>query len=326
MSVLTLSKNQSINSQYSLTLNWQSELSVQLIETYLKDDIYSIANNTNKYGVSCFSKKNLLKFLSKLEEHFTPKLLDTTDVVKKELYLLYEICNGLLEYNDKNNILEYPTFRSRILFPNLIFILVKYYKKAQNFLQKTIRLIYNEYLNKNASLINKFINSYYLDENIIKCDILYKFLGSGLRKFNPLEIDNIHYFYKEAVRKTFYYHFKSDYNLNSEYLAFSINDYELSRNKNIPMRLTYYRNVMYNLQIKKMCKESTTLKQITYNYNIFKNIIINNEFQDMFYSLNQDSFMLKNNQFKLMKLYDNDSTNKFILELKNLPLIYQPQP
>lgn len=300
---------------------WDSELTVNLIETYLSDDINSIVSNSDKYGFSCFTKKNLNKFLEKLENAY---YLETKDLDKltRELYLLHQICNGLFEYYEAHLTLPYDKFRSKILLPNLVYILVRHYHKAQGFLQSTIRCVYNEHKVKNGGLISKLTNSYYIDEDIIKTDVLYQFLGNALRKFNPQTILNLNHFYRQTFRNIFYYYFKVDYQLDHSYSDFSDIDFSLGKNINIPIRLSYYRSVLYNLQIKKMCKSSSTLRQLSYNYNIFKNIILNNEFQDMYYSLHQDSFMLKNNQYKLLNIYDNNH-NDFMNELKELPMIYK---
>ena len=302
-------------------LVWDSELSLTLVETYLSNEINSIISNSENYGFSCITKKTLSKFLQKVENSYILYTKDL-DETTKELYLLYQICNGLYAYQDNYLNVSYEKFRSRILFPNLMYILIRYYHKAQGFIQATIRKIYNEQKNKNSGIIQKFTNSYYLDEQIIKSDVLYQFLGNVFRKYNPLNIDDINLFYRKTIRNIFYYYFKLELSNDSTYSDFSDIDFSLGKNINIPVRLLYYRDIMYDLQIKKLCNSSNTLRQLSYNYNIFKNIIINNEFQDMFYSLNQDSFMLKNNQYKLLNLYKNENV-EFLEKLRELPLIYK---
>jgi len=63
------------------------------------------------------------------------------------------------------------------------------------------------------------------------------------------------------------------------------------------------------------------------NYRIFKNVIINNEFQDVYMSAcnqTRSIFKLHNNELKLIKVYDNDLINEQTLEkIKKLPTIFK---
>ena len=300
---------------------YSSELPVKLVEKYFSDEMSVIVNNSERYGFSCFSKKKLFSFLDRLGEVYYNLTKDLSQL-ESELYLLHQMCNGLYEFNELELKISHEKFRSKILFPNLMYVLIRRFHKAQGFLQATVRKVYDEYKTRHTGIINKFCQSHYMDEDIIKSDVLYKFLGNGLRKFDPSKIDNVDNFYRATIRNIFYYYFKTDYHFDTSYSDFSTVDFTLSKNMNIPTRKIIYRDVMYDLQIKKMCKQSSTLKQLSYNYNIFKNIIVNNEFQDMFYSLNHDIFMVKNNQFKILNLYKNDN-NEFINKLRELPLIYK---
>ena len=300
---------------------YSSELPIKLVEKYFSDEMIVIVNNSEKYGFSCFSKKKLFSFLDRLGEVYY-NVTKNLSRLELELYLLHQMCNGLYEFNELELHISHEKFRSKILFPNLMYVLIRKFHKAQGFLQATVRNVYNEYKTRHVGIINKFCQSHYMDEDIIKSDILYKFLGNGLRKFDPSKLDNIHTFYRSTIRNIFYYHFKSDYHFKTTYSDFSTIDFTLSKNLNIPVRKIIYRDVLYDLQIKKICKQSSTLMQLSYNYNIFKNIIINNEFQNMFYSLNNNTFMIKNNQFKILNLYK-ESNSEFLNKLRDLPLIYK---
>ncbi len=64
------------------------------------------------------------------------------------------------------------------------------------------------------------------------------------------------------------------------------------------------------------------------NYRIFKNVIVNNEFQDAYMAIcstkSRSIFKLDNNEFKLIKIYDNDIINEDTLEkIKKLPTIFK---
>jgi hypothetical protein len=306
-----------------------SEICLNLIENYLSSEIWNISNNSDVYGFTCISKKTLVLFLKKLDEAYF-NILVNEDELSKQMYFLHKICNGLYEYNEQTLQMSYDRFRSSILFPNLIYLLIRYFTKAKGFLQALNRKIFNEHKSRNIGLIQKFINSYYIDEDVIKSDVLYSFLGNGLKKFNPLKIDNLNAFYSQSLRSIYYYYFKSDRNFNVVFMELQDIDSEISSSFSIPTRLIHYRDVLYEIQIEKMCEDSITMGQLGYNYNIFKNVILDNEFQNMYYSLHNDSFTVKNNQFKLMNLYSSDYLEEkekqdgyLLEELKKLPLIYK---
>jgi hypothetical protein len=305
-----------------------SEICFKLIENYLSSEIWNISSNSDVYGFTCISKKTLVLFLDKLENSFH-NIICQEDELKKQMFLLHQICNGLYEYNE--SILKLPNdrFRSSILFPNLMYILIRYYTKAKGFLQSLNRTVFNEHKSKYNSIIQKFIQSYYIDEDVIKSDVLYSFLGNGLRKFNPLKINSLLGFYKQSLRSIYFYYFKSNRNFNVVFMEMQDIDTEISTSFSIPSRLIYYRDILYEIHIEKMCENSITMSQLGYNYGIFKNVILDNEFQNMYYALQTDSFVVKNNQFKLMNLYSKDYIEDFknelylIEELKKLPLIYK---
>ena len=95
---------------------------------------------------------------------------------------------------------------------------------------------------------------------------------------------------------------------------------------NSSTRLSLYKEVLYNLQVDKYYKSSPIYVQLGLNYRVFKNVIINNEFQDVYMAActrsRRSIFRLDNNEFKLIKIYDNDLINEQTLEkIKKLPTI-----
>ena len=85
-----------------------------------------------------------------------------------------------------------------------------------------------------------------------------------------------------------------------------------------------YRDVLFDLQTKRFYEKSPTMTQLNYNYKVFRNVIINNEFQDVYFSTNRDRFVLNNSEYKLMRLYSDDIEKNGILEkIKKLPSIYK---
>lgn len=305
-----------------------SKICLTLIENYLSSEIWHITSNSEKYGFSCISKKTLTLFLNKLEMSFK-NILSKEDKLTKQMFYLHHICKGLYEYNEYVLNLPNDKFRASVLFPNLMYILIRYYTTAKGFLQSINRKIFNEHKSKNVGIINKFITSYYIDEEVIKSDVLYSFLGNCLRKYNPLtDIHNIYGFYIRSMRSIYFYYFKSDRNFNVVFMEMTDIERSINSSFNIPTRLINYRDVLYEIQIEKMCENSITMCQLGYNYGIFKNVILDNEFQNMYYSVHSGSFMVKNNQFKLMNLYEDENENntyerQLLDELKKIPLVYK---
>ena len=70
------------------------------------------------------------------------------------------------------------------------------------------------------------------------------------------------------------------------------------------------------------------MRQIIYNYNIFKNAISNNEFQNIFLTrdaeVTYDICDLNNTKYKILTMYNKiNESNRFIDELKSIPLIFK---
>lgn len=317
----TLQTQEDINpSSYTRDINL--DITSKLVYTYLHEEIISLLNQKD-YTTTCLRSNTIKKFIEKLEiAHFNTIGRKTKTV--QELFLLHQICKAFYQYNTVTLNLSHQDFRAKILYPNIVYILVRRLHNAHKFLQNTIRAVYFEISRKSYGLIQKYAESYYLDHDMIKTDILYEFLGNLLKKLDPLIVDNINYFYKQVFRNIFYYYFKRDQKTSTSYASLWDIDTSIGQLINSPVRLSIYRDVLYSQQIERICKESPTLAQINYNYNIFKNVIINNELQNMYLSSSVDILMLTDNQYKLLKIYNNEQKqDRMMEELKNLPLIYK---
>jgi len=217
-------------------------------------------------------------------------------------------------------------FRARILFPYLIYILQQHLPDTRKFLQSTIRTVYERIHKSSEKLVNVYVNSFYLDQDVIKYNVLLEFLGNGLRKFNPLTVGNIDTFYRGMFGSIFHYYFMRKQDTNKVYSNF----WSIDNALNTPTsstRLNLYKEVLYNLQVDRYYKTSPIYVQLGMNYRIFKNVIINNEFQDVYMSVcnrSRSIFKFHNNEFKLIKIYDNDLINERTLEkIKKLPTIFK---
>jgi len=304
-----------------------SEIALKLIESCIGNEIKSICDNIDTFGATAVSNKSLGKLVYKMKNAYHNVIKDY-DIVRQELFLLHQICGGLYEFNTEWVQYTYVKYRSVILFPNLIYLLVKYFNTAQRFLRKSIQKIHLEYNQHYYGIIQKYTTSYYIDAEVIQNDILCRFLGNALLKFNPLDIKKLNIFYHQIFRSSYFYYFKSKENFNVNYYKINEIDFNISRSNNVPVKLKLYRDILYKLQIKKIVKEAPIMMQLNYNYNIFKNIIISNEFQSLYYSTINDSILnnyKNNNHFNLLNIYKHQlfDDEHFLKKLQKLPIIFK---
>lgn len=306
-----------------LTDDTNLNITSSIVNNYLCDEILGLLKCYKEYGVAAVRASTMKRYVTKLKAAHHNTISDQSHIVQ-ELFLLHQTCKYLYYYNQNVLGMSHTEFRARVLFPNIVYMLVRYLPNAYRFLQDTVRTIYNEISRHSYGVIQKYSNAYYLDHDLIRTDVLYEFLGNGLKKFDPLTIENIRYFYKQIFRKIFFYYFKKEQKVHTSYASLWDIDKSVGQMMSTPARLSIYRDVLYSLQVEKFCNTSPTLNQLSYNYSIFKNVIVNNEFQNMCFSIDRDTFMLKDNQYKLMKLYNGDAfEERLVSEIKELPLIYQ---
>lgn len=300
-----------------------SRITDEIIKGYLIQPINTVVSMSHVVGSAPIDRRKISLFVQKMRSHLSPKLVKQKPLTR-EMYLLYLITRGLVDANDTHFQLSKNEFRSKILYPNLLFILVKHCPKARTFLRNTSNNVYSNINRTSYGIVQRYINSYYLSEDIIQNDVIYKFLGNALYKFNPLELDNLPNFYYRVFKSIYYYYFKSEEEIHTQICDTWTVDDVLVRLNSIPTRMKYYRDVMYNLQIKKFCNESPTMNQLSYNYNIFKNVIIDNELQNLYLSSSIDTFLVQNNHFKLLDIYNNETLNdKKFEKIRELPIIFK---
>lgn len=281
-------------------------------------------------NIACCMPANIKRFIDDMASaHFN--VINNKNPIVQELFILYQTCKAMDYYNATQWQLSKQEFRARILFPNLLYILYIKLHKARGFFQRCINIIFNDYKKKNYGLLQRFVHSYYIDEDVIKNDILFRYLGNGLKKYNPLKIEDPDAFYKRSFSQVFYYYFRGEEKAHTSYASLWDVDSTISQTTlNPTLRLSLYRDVMYSLQIQKFCEETFIMKQINYNFNVFKNVVIPNELQNLYFSAKTDVSMLTDNQYKLLKLYHDDDiskrklSNDTIMKIReNLPVIYQ---
>jgi len=286
---------------------------------------YEVLNKASKSENIMIDAKMINRYWEDLKRsHFLQ--LNARSATVSGLFLLYQTTNALYLYN--TNILKMSNiqFRSRILFPYLIYILQQYLPDTRKFLQATIRTVYDRIKRSSKKLVNVYVNSFYLDQDVIKHNILLEFLGNGLKKFNPLIVGKIDSFYRSMFASIFHFYFMKKQDTSKVYTNFWSIENVLS-SSNSSTRLNLYKDVLYNLQVDKYYEISPIYIQLGMNYRIFRNVIVNNEFQDVYMAAknkNKSIFKIINPEYKLIKVYNNDLVNEEIIEkIKKLPTIFK---
>lgn len=276
-----------------------------------------------------FRSKTFQQYINKFN-FFHQDSLSTRSNLVREMYLLYMTSRSMYRYNSEELGLSHIQFRSHFYFPNIIYLLIRYLHEVRVFLQKSIRSAYYYIQKKNSRLIQLYENSIYTDNDVIRTDILYSFLGNSIKKINPYEVKNIKAFYRQVFLNHFYFYFKSEQKIHSQVIdEITLDTMVSGEPKNSPTREGLYRDVLTNLQVEAYRDVSPTMRQLHYNYNIFKNVIITNEFQSVFLTSrpgkeNTIFCNLGNSQYKVLTFYDKImSDEQFLMELKKLPLIYK---
>jgi hypothetical protein len=300
------------------------QITQKLIQTYLGDELQRIARSkTSKNSSLTASVTSLKSYIDKFEKCHAANILGKSSIVR-ELYLLHQTVKGLEDFNHSTLNLSNLKYKQKVLYPNIIYLLMRLCPNAKNFLQSNIRLVYQQFKKSSADLVKVHTSCLDVDEDVIKSDILYKFLSDGLKKYNPLNVDNVNAFYRNAFKYYFNFFFKGNQKYSSCVVSlFDIED-SMDGFSNSPTRLSIYKDVSYALQVEKLYSDSPTLSQISYNFNIFRNVIIPNELQSVYFSRKKDSFTLNDDEYKLVKFYNEDiSEDTIIEEIKKLPSIYK---
>ena len=275
-----------------------------------------------------FKSKTFQKYLEDFNYQHQDSLTTRPQLIR-EMYILHNTAKSLYRYNDENLNMNYVQFRSHFFFPNIIYLLVRYLPEVRQFLQKSVKMAYYGIQKKNPRMIYLYENAIYTDMDVIKTDVLYAFLGNSLKKINPYEVKNFQAFYRQVFLNHFFYYFKKEQKIHSKVIDEISLDAISLESKSTPTREGLYRDVLTNLQVESYKDFSPTMRQLHYNYNIFKNVIITNEFQTVFLTSqpgeeNNIFCNLNNSQYKVLSFYDRIMSDEdFLMELKKLPLIYK---
>lgn len=298
-------------------------LTIQAAESHhIFNELSNLLNASEHRGIINLRSQLLKKLINTLLTVHYLSIQHKHDLIK-ELYIIYQIANLFEYYNYNFFKLNRQQFRYKILYPNMLYILIRFFHKTHSYLTRQIKIIFHEVSDKSYLLVNRFDQSAYVDKDIIKSEILCSLLCLGLRKFNPLEVKGITPFYRQIIRQIYHYYF-SQKNYSTRYETFLAAEESISRRQNTPARLQLYRDVLYKMQMEKLCTESEVLTQIKYNLSIFKNILVENEIQNMYFSTKQDNMIINCNEYKLITIYkDIENKTHFIKEVQKLPIIFK---
>ena len=294
---------------------------LQISYSVLLDNLaVHIRKNINYDVPTCINAKILSTFVETIKNKHYNKIKTRSHLIQ-QLFILHQIACVLQRYNDEELDINYVAFRAKVYYPNIVYILIRLLPLVRKFFQTTIKTVYLETKRKAPGVVQIHVNSFYTDQDVIKTDMLYTFLGNGMKKLNPLLIENVNVFYKQVFRNVINFYFKSELRIHTELESLS-SDNVVNDLIYIPTGVAIYRDVMYDLQVKKNYSESPTLNQVKYNFNIFRNVILNNELQNIYLTSQKDTFMLNNDQYKLTHIYRNDIEKK-LEKIKKLPTIYR---
>lgn len=274
-----------------------------------------------------FRSKTFQTFIQKFNELHDNTLSARSNLVK-ELYILHYFAKAISRYNDDIIHDSYIKFRSHYYFPNVLYLLIRFLPEARRFFQKMLKAAYYIIKKNNSRLIYLFENAIYTDVGTIQTDVLYTFIGNAIKKINPCTIDNLESFFRSVFLNHFFYYFKYEQSIHSQVMDTMSYSETILDSKYISTRENLYRDVLTNIQVDAYQNESPTMRQIIYNYNIFKNAISNNEFQNIFLTrdaeVTYDICDLNNTKYKILTMYNKiNESNRFIDELKSIPLIFK---
>ena len=274
-----------------------------------------------------FRSKTFQVFIQKFNQLHDNTLSARSNLVK-ELYTLHHFAKAISRYNDDIIHDSYIKFRSHYYFPNVLYLLIRFLPEARTFFQKMLKAAYYIIKKNNSRLIYLFENAIYTDVGTIQTDVLYTFIGNAIKKINPCVIENLESFFRSVFLNHFFYYFKYEQSIHSQVMDTMSYSETILDSKYISTRENLYRDVLTNIQVDTYQTESPTMRQIIYNYNIFKNAISNNEFQNIFLTrdaeVTYDICELNNTKYKILTMYNKiNESNDFISELKSIPLIFK---
>jgi len=307
------------------------EIVYQNLLNHLGDTIYELLKSHSRSVPATPVNNFIRQSMSDLSHEFSRIKGD----VIRSMYFFYLFSNALYKYNDELSQVSDREFRAHVYYPIVIYVLVRYFPELKSFIQKQINYVYSQLYRNSRKVIAHFTYQYNIDQNIIKFDIFYIFVGSLLKKYNPLNVRNPSGFYRKIFETLYDYYLLRSNDYNTRLLDSSIVSDYISTVEELRIRgtdLALYQEVLYSLQIEKIVEESPIIQQIHFHYDVLRNIIIPHQLQRLFITsvVDRDSKPVlypEYNYYQFVKFdydshnYKND--NRLLDKLRTIPTVYQ---
>lgn len=315
-------------SNLTLTEDQEHKLNVSIVYHII---LNRFNENLDINDVKMIKIQHFKRYLDELNETFSLSLINRSQLLK-ELHILHYTGCALDQYFQKHlepTGVSYKLYRAKIYFPNILYLLIRLLPIARKFIQQSIRKVYNEFQNRSRGLITIHTESLFLDQDVMKTDVLYVFVGNTIKKYDPLTINSLPIFYNTCFRNIFFFYLRRKrYFDQQQIIPFELfNDLIQTGTTTNSNRLSIYKSILYDIHVEKIYKKSPIISQLGYNFQIFRNLIITNEFQAIYQNTkSKSSFTTDNKEFQIVDFYEDDlfETNKDIFDkIKELPMIYK---
>lgn len=308
-----------------------SQASLEIVYNNVTKFLYEMIYSLSKSESRAVHAEPINNFLKQCQLDLYNEFSQISNNIIRDMYFFYLFSQALYKCNEDLLQISDRKFRSCVYYPIVIYILVRYFPHLKKFIQKQINYVYGQLYRNSRKVIAHFTYQYNIDQNIIKFDIFYIFLGSLLKKYNPLMVRNPTGFYRKLFETLYDYYLlrTQEYStrLLDESMAFDyISQFGGLQTKSIEYAM--YQEVLYSLEVEHMVKTSPIIQQVYYNYDILRNIIIPHELQKMFVNsaINTSKIVGQSeyNYYKFLKHdYENRNNDQILRKLRTLPTVYK---
>ncbi len=284
------------------------------------DKILEIQDKYCAIGTKFVVNKSLEPFFKKIFTASCPKILKHGNNIQ-QMYMLHMFSILLFRYNVRKLKLQEEEFISNIFIPNIMTACAKHLVNGRRLIHRLIRDAYLVIEQKSQDIINFYTELHNVEPTEIKNDIIYLFLRNILIQVDPLELDNVEQLYSTVIHRMYFFYLKArtsgkiEQGYDQSLIFENIGDYP-------SQRYHIYEEALYLAQIQMMCKNSTSMHQISKQYDRLKSIIIPNEVQKLYlFSLNKGFYVTDTQKLAVMKAHSNNQQMEYLKN--NLPTIYR---
>ena len=302
-----------------LDLETFDKLFIVTIEQEL-NKIISIQSKYQSIGNRFVVNKSLEVFFKKIYTISCPKILKHGNMIQ-QIYMLHIFAVLLIRYNKRVLKFSEEDFINNIFIPNIMTACAKQLINARRLIHRLIRDAYIVVEQKSQDIINFYVELHHVEPTVIKNDIIYLFLRNILIQFDPLEMENVEQLYSTVIHRMFFFYLKArtagkiDHGFDQSFIYEDIGGYP-------SQRYHIYEEALYLTQIQMMCKSSTSIHQISKQYDKLKDIVIPNEVQKLYlFSLNKGYYITDKKKLAVMKIHNDNSHMEYLKN--NLPTMYR---